>query len=140
MQIFYETMSGNTRKLACAMADELGVRAVDVKDAVIGPDADLLFLGSGCYGGVPGKNMIRFIEANDFRGRRIALFGTSGGGEGREVKAMAEAVKRKGGDVIGSYHCKGKVLPALYLINRRHPDAAEVDAARKFAREMAALV
>ena len=37
-----------------------------------------LFLGSGCYDGRSGKEMVRFIERNDFTGRSIALFGTSG--------------------------------------------------------------
>jgi flavodoxin I len=129
-------MTGNTRKLAEAMAGELGVKAADAKAASIDRDPGVLFLGSGCYGGKPGKSMEKFLDTNDFRGRKVALFGTSGSGLGQEVKAMAEALKGKGATVLGSYHCPGKVMPALYLINMGRPNAADIDSARKFAREM----
>jgi flavodoxin I len=138
-QVIYDSMTGNTRKLAEAIANELGVKAVDVKAATLAPGDGVLFLGSGCYGGKPGNNMVKFIGANDLRGRRVALFSTSGGGLGMELKAMEEALKGKGATVIGSYQCKGKVLMTLNLFNWGHPDAAEVAAARKFAREMAGL-
>ena len=117
------------------MAGELGVKATDVRAASVDPGADILFLGSGCYGGKPGKNMMKFIETQDLRGRHVALFGTSGGGGGLEVKAMAEALNGKGAIVIGSYYCAGKFL----LFSRGHPDAADISAARKFAREMSGL-
>lgn len=132
-QIIYDSMGGNTRKLADAMAEELGTKAVAVKSASVDPGAEVLFLGSGCYAGKPGKNMLKFIEAHDFRGRRVALFGTSGGGKGLEVKAMEESLKGKGATVVGGYYCYGQSL----MFNRGHPDAAEIGAARKFAGEMA---
>jgi flavodoxin I len=135
-QVIYDSMTGNTRKLAEAMAGEMGVKAVDAKAASIDRDPGVLFLGSGCYGGKPGKNMEKFIETNDLTGRKVALFGTSGGGLGMEVKSMEEALKRKGAIVLGSYYCRGKVMPALYLINMSRPNAADIDSARKFAREM----
>jgi flavodoxin I len=136
-QIIYDTISGNTRKLAEAMAVELGLKAENAKAATIGKGNGVLFLGSGCYGGKPGKNIMKLIEAGDFKGRKVALFSTSGGGLGMELKVMAEALKAKGADVPGSYTCAGKVLPALFLYQRGHPDAAEIESARKFAREMA---
>jgi flavodoxin len=134
-QVLYYSRGGNTRKVAAAIAGELGVKAADVKDATLAPGTDVIFLGSGCYGGKPGTDLLKFIEANDFRGRQVALFGTSGGGIGNEVKAMAEALKGKGASVRGSYYCKGRFL----VFSMGHPAAAEIDAARKFAREMAKL-
>ena len=136
-QIIYESRTGNTRKLAEAMAEELGTKALNVKSATIEKGDGVLFLGSGLYGQLPGKNMMKFIEDHDFVGRKVALFGTSSAGQGVQLKAMAEALKGKGAKVLGSYDCRGKVLPALNLINSGHPDAAEIAGARKFAREMA---
>ena len=135
-QVIYDSRGGNTRKLAAAMAEALGVKAVDVRAVSLDPGAGILFLGSGCYGGKPGKDMLNFIETHDFRGRPIALFGTSGGGQGLEVEAMAEALKGKGATVKGNYYCGGQFL---LFVSRGHPDAADLDAARKFAREMARL-
>jgi flavodoxin len=131
-QVLFDSRGGNTRKLADAIAGELGVKATSVKGASLNPESDLIFLGSGCYGSKPGQDMVRFIETTDLSGRQVALFGTSGGGIGNEVKAMEEALKSKGARVRGSYYCKGKFL----LWSRGHPDQADLDAARKFAREM----
>jgi flavodoxin I len=133
-QVLYDSKGGNTRKVADAIAGELGIAATDIKTASLGPADGVLFLGSGCYGGRPGENMAKFIEANDFRERRVALFGTSGGGAGNEVTAMETAVKEKGAEVIGRYFCRGQMA---LLFSRGHPDPADIDAARKFAREMA---
>jgi flavodoxin I len=134
--VLYYSMTGNTKKMANAIAEELGVEAMDVKKTEIIPDGGILFIGSGCYGGQAGEDMSKFIGKNEFTGRKVALFGTSGGGEGREVNAMAEALKKKGATVLGTYNTKGK---AFVIINIGHPNKDELDGARKFAREMAKL-
>ena len=131
-QVLYYSKGGHTRKVAEAIAGAVGAKATEVSGASIDPKADVIFLGSGCYGGKPGPDMARFIESTDFRGRAVAVFGTSGGGIGNEAKAMAEALKGKGANVRGSYYCKGKFL----LWSRGHPDAADLEAAGEFAREM----
>ena len=135
-QIIYDSRGGNTRKLADAIAEELEAEAVDVSVTATVPGTGVLFLGSGYYGGKPGKNILKFIETHDFRGRRVALFGTSGGGKGLEVEAMAEALKGKGATVIGKYYCSGQFL---LFVSQGHPNVTDLDAARKFAREMAGL-
>ena len=91
-QVLYFSRSGNTKKVANAIASEIGVISEDVKHAELKKDT-MIFLGSGCYGGKPGKHMIRFIEKNDFNMRSIALFGTSGGGVGKETEAMEIMLK-----------------------------------------------
>ncbi len=80
--------------------------------------------------------MAEFIEKNDFKGRRVALFGTTEGGTGIEVKTMEEALEEEGAEVLGSYFCK---IQAIGLFSRDHPDSDEIDAARTFARETAGL-
>ena len=46
---------------------------------------------------------------------------------------MAEALKQKGANVIGSYYTKGK---AFVVVNIGHPGKGELEGARMFAREM----
>jgi len=138
-QVLYYSMGGNTKKLADAIAKELKTGAEDVRTSSLNAEAEIVFLGTGCYGGKPGQDMSKFIASGDFQGRKVALFGTSGGGLGMELKVMAEALKGKGARVIGSYDCKGKVLLTFNLYNRGHPDVADIEAARKFAREMSGL-
>jgi flavodoxin len=132
--VIYYSMTGNTKKIADAIAEELGLTAVNVKDVADIPKDGVLFLGSGCYGGKPGTDMQKFIEGHDFKGRKVALFGTSGGGVGKETEAMADTLKQKGANVLGSYDRTGSTF---LLLNSGHPDKKDRDGARTFAREMA---
>lgn len=136
VQVLFYSKGGNTRTLALAIAEELNVTAGEIVAASIDPAADIIFLGSGCYGGRPGEEMMRFIEKNDFNGQKVALFGTSGGGAGLEVDLMAGALKLKGATVLGSYHCKGK---AFLLFSQGHPDQGDLEGAREFARDVETL-
>ena len=126
-------MTGNTRKMAAAIAEELGVEAKSIKALSEVPNDGLLFLGSGNYGDKPGEGMAKFIEKNDFSSRKVALFGTSGKGAGLEVRAMEEALKQKGANVLGSYYSKGR---SFVVVNIGHPGREDLEGARKFAREM----
>ncbi len=132
-QVIYCSKGGNTKKLAEAIASEFGSRAQDVKAAKLGADTGILFLGSGCYGGKPGPEMLKFIDSNDLNGRGVALFGTAGGGVGKQFDHMENALRIKGAHVRGKYCSKGQ---AWLVMNRGHPDAQDLDNAKKFARDM----
>ncbi len=130
-QVIYCSKTGHTRRVAEAIASEMGVKAEDVKGAKLKKDA-LVFLGSGSYGSKPGEDMSKFIEDNDFGSRSVALFGTSGSGQGAEVKEMENALSAKGACIKGKFFCKGKIL----LINLGRPNDKDIDDAKKFAKNM----
>lgn len=134
--VLYYSLTGNTKKIARAIAEELGAEATSIKSAAGVPEDGLLFIGSGSYGDKPGEDMAKFIANNSFTGRKVALFGTSGSGQGKEVQGMAEALKQKGAIVIGSYYCKGK---AFVVVNLGRPGKDDLAGARAFAGEMAKL-
>ncbi len=133
-QVIYYSRGGNTKKVADAIAGELGTKATDVKSAGVDPAAGVIFLGSGVYGSKPGEDWTKFVEANahDFTGRKVAAFTTSYSNSSAGVDAMAAVLKKKGAMVLGSYHCKGQFM---LLMARGHPDQADLDAAKRFARE-----
>lgn len=136
-QVIYFSRNGHTRQVADAIASELDVRAENVKEASLVSGADVIFLGSGCYAKKPDRAVLKFIEANDFKGRQVALFGTSGHGEGYEVKAMTGALKGKGAIVKGSFYCMGQGwLLLMFPESRGHPDMEDLAKARKFAQDM----
>lgn len=136
INVLYYSLTGNTKKLAGAIAGELGVEAQGIKNVATVPADGVLFLGSGSYGDRPADEMAKLIADNDFTGRKVALFGTSGRGEGLEVRAMAEALRQKGANIMGSYYTKGR---SFVVVNSGHPSRDEFEGARKFAREMARL-
>ena len=131
--VFVDSRGGNTRKVADAIAEELGVTVGDITAPLPG-DAKTLFLGSGTYGGAPGIEMMKFITDGTFEGRKVALFGTSAAPAGSEkmIGVMADALKQKGAAVIGSWHCPGKFL----VMNWGRPNREDLENAKKFARDM----
>ena len=133
VEVVYYSLTGNTRKVGDAIAAELSVTAEDVKTKDRLAEDSLVFLGAGLYGPLRGWGFKRFIDRNDFRGRKVALFGTSGGGKGIEVGALEDAVKAHGAEVAGSFFCRGRFL---FLI-RRHPTSNDLENARRFALEVA---
>ena len=76
--------------------------------------------------------MIKFIEKNDFTDRDVALFGTSGGGEGKETEFMETVLKEKNVNVKGKYFCQGK----FWFGNKDKPSKKDLDDSMKFARDM----
>ena len=131
--VLVDSRGGNTRKVADAIAEELGVPAGNVP-ASIPNDATILFLGTGTYGGKPGESLQKFIGSGDFTGRTVAVFGTSGGAGSADkmLAEMTDTLKQKGATVLGSFHCRGKT----FIVNWGHPDKQDLDNAKKFAREM----
>ena len=131
-EVIYLSKTGNTRKLAEVIAAELETSAEDVKTKDKLSKDSFVLLGSGCYFPMPGRGFKKFINSNDFNGRNVALFGTSGSGKGDEVKALEKIVTAKGAKVMGKFYCKGKFL----FFHRKHPTPEDLENARKFAGEM----
>ena len=133
-EVIYYSLTGKTKRVADAIATELDVVAenVNTKDKLA--EDSIVFLGAGLYGPLRGWGLRRFIDRNSFDGRKVALFGTSGEGKGKEVGALEEAVAAKGAEMAGSFFCKGEFL---FLVNRTHPTSKDLGNARTFAREMA---
>ena len=130
-QVIYFSRKGSTKKIADAIASELGVNAEDAKTAKLQNDS-FVFLGSGCYGGKPGKPMIKFIEDNDFTSRDTALFGTSGGGEGKETEVMQGMLQGKNARVKGTFFCQGR----FWFGNKDKPSDKDIANAKIFAKKM----
>ena len=130
-QVIFFSRKGSTKKVADAISSELNVEAEDVKIAELKNDS-MVFLGSGCYGGKPGKHMTKFIENNDFKSRNVALFGTSGGGEGKETESMETMLKDKDAIIKGKYFCQGRA----WFVNKDKPSDKDLDDAKKFAKNM----
>ena len=124
--------TGNTRKIAEVIATELGVSAEDVNTKDKLAKDSFALLGSGCYFPMPGRGFKKFINSNDFNGRNVALFGTSGSGKGDEVKALEKMVTARGARVMGKFYCKGKFL----FLRRKHPTAEDLENAKKFASDL----
>jgi flavodoxin len=129
-EVIYFSRSGNTRKVANAIAEELNAKARHIRSVpILAPGADL-FLGSGLYLLRPSKEVRDFIQNNDFKGRKVALFGTSATGIGIETAWMERQLKRRGAIICGKYYCAGKI----FFIRQNRPSPKDLEKAREFAR------
>jgi flavodoxin len=131
-EVVYYSMGGNTGKVAKAIADELGIKAKDIKSVDILPKDAFIFLGTGCYGAMLPREIADFIERNQLKGRKIALFATSAFGWGKELVVMEKQILDKGVNIAGRFNCFGQFL----ALKRGHPDVEELEKAREFARLM----
>ena len=132
--VVYFSRGGKTRKVAEAIAQELGCKAVDIKKET--PDVsevDVLVVGSGNYGSKPHKKIQEFIDSLQPTSKcKAAVFATSGGPDPKCIDIMEEALKTKGYNVVSSFYCPGKFLFA----NRGRPNEEDLKNAEKFAAEL----
>jgi flavodoxin len=132
-EVVYCSSLGNTRKVAGAIAAQLGVIVKDVKTAGVLPLDAFIFLGTGCYRGeLPGE-LKAFLRKNMFPGRKIALFTTSVFGFQMERGQIERQVEDSGAVIVRNFNCYGRLMD----INQKHPDWLDLKKAAWFARSAA---
>ncbi len=133
VQVIYHSKSGNTKKVADAIAVEMGVTAISCDQAKIQEPIDLLFIGDGMYyGGISGE-MKKFIGSLDKNMvRTAAVFNTSGGSWWFGPDGIRKRLEKRGISVLEeSFHCHGS---AFGIVFSSHPNASDFENARAFAK------
>jgi hypothetical protein len=137
VRVFSHSATGNTAKVARAIADAAGC-AAERADPAVAPQggADLLFLGGAVYAtrdhGLDPA-LIGFLSGLDPRRvKRAALFAT-GFPTSDAVARMRALLSARGIRVEDDgYFCKGRFL----LFNVGHPGKDDLEAAAVFARRI----
>ena len=91
VEVRYHSRGGNTRRLAEAVARELGVQAATV-EASMTERADVVFLCASVYAGSPDKQVVTFVKQNARDIGRLVVLSTSASGKSTftRLKAVAE--------------------------------------------------
>lgn len=134
--VLYYSKGGNTKKIAEAMAEELGVpKSEQIPPAYPPEGVNLLFLGTAVYAGKPDPKMVEFIRTlNNDRVKNVVVFGTSGDGNKAAIETVKTLLKEKGINVIDeTFCCRGKFF---LFFNRKKPDDNDIKAAKEFARRV----
>ncbi len=128
----YYTKTGNTKRLAEAVASAVGVEALPL-DAPLEEPVDILFLGNSYYAFTIDPEVREFIRKLDKnKVGRIVNFGSAAMLNSTLKKVKAEA------DKIGipvderEFHCKGEFKG----IHKGKPDADDLAAAAAFAKSI----
>lgn len=125
----YHSRSGNTKKLAEAIAKAAGTDAADCGSPV-SEALDLLFLGGALYGGRVDETLREFIMNLDpAKVRAAAVFGTSALAKEPDRK-LERLLKERGISVLDrTFRCRG----AFLFMNRGRPNEEDLRDAAEFA-------
>ena len=127
----YYTQTGNTKKLAEAVADALGVEALPITEPVEEP-VDVLFLGNSYYAFSIAPQVRAFIQKLDKeKVGMIANFG-SAAMMGSTFKKVAAEAKRMGIPMVNKeFHCRGEFKG----LHKGRPNEQDLANAAAFARQ-----
>ena len=127
----YYTQTGNTKKLAEAVADALGVEALPITEPVE-EAVDVLFLGNSYYAFSIAPQVKAFIQKLDKeKVGMIANFG-SAAMMGSTFKKVAAEAKRVGIPMVNKeFHCRGEFKG----LHKGRPNEQDLANAAAFARQ-----
>lgn len=126
----YYTKTGNTKRLAEAVAAAVGAQALPIGCPVDEP-ADILFLGNSYYAFTIDPEVRKFIASLDKSNvGRIVNFGSAAMLNSTYKKVKAEAAKVGIPVDAREFHCKGEFKG----IHKGKPDETDLAAVAAFAK------
>ncbi len=128
----YYTQTGNTKRLAEAIAKELGVEALPIS-VPITEKVDVLLLGNSYYAFTIAPEVRDFVAGLDKdKVGRIVNFGTAAMMNSTYKKVRAVAATRGIPVLDKEFHCKGEFKG----MNKGRPNADDIKAAIDFVRNL----
>lgn len=140
--IYSSVHHGNTKKIAEAMAQELGAELLKINDKKPASikEYDLIGFGSGIYYGKFHSKLYKLIEQLNLKDKNVFIFSTSGVGNKKYNKSLHKLLTSKGAIVKGDFSCKGydtfgpfKIIGG---ISKGHPNEKDLENAKKFASNL----
>ena len=133
VNVIYYSRKGNTQKVADAIAEVCGVKAIDIAQPHSLGETDLLFIGMGVYAGKADQSLLDYLDnlpVNIIKG--AALFSTSASGKDRS-EMVVNLLEHKGIVVYPKHLClKGQFL----FLNPKRPNEEDIEVAKKYAQEV----
>lgn len=128
----YYTKTGNTKRLAEAIAKAVGVEALPIT-APVTESVDVLFLGNSYYAFTIDPEVRRFVESlSKEKVGKIVNFGSAAmmNSTWKKVKAVADKVGISMDE--REFHCKGEFKG----LHKGKPDESDLVAAAAFAKKI----
>ena len=125
----YYTKTGNTKRLAEAVAEAVGVEALPISTPITEP-VDILFLGNSYYAFTIDPEVRAFVKSLDkAKVGKIVNFGSAAMMNSTWKKVKAEADKAGIQMDKREFHCKGEFKG----VHKGKPDETDLKAAAAFA-------
>ncbi|WP_038323621.1 flavodoxin family protein [Caproiciproducens sp. R1] len=132
IEVRYYSKSGNTKKIANAIAKQVGVSAKSIHEPIQG-EIDVLFLGTGIYAFDIDPELKEYISnLNPANIKMVVVFSTAA-----IVKSAYEKAKKclqdQGLTVSNAeYHCPGHYM----ILRKGRPNADDLKNAEQFAKSL----
>ena len=144
--VVYYSKSGNTQKIAQAVATGMGALAKKIEEVKPGELAayDVMAFGSPVHNGAPDKVVSDFIsQLPDLKGKKAAFFCTKSlSGDKSATASVQKTLEAKGAVFLGGFCAIGwSRFFANFgprIIHRGHPNVKELSAAEAFGRGLMA--
>lgn len=134
IQVRYLSKTGNTEKIANAIAEELNVGARNILNE-IPADTDILFLGCAIYGFGIDEQIREFTKSIKGRVKKVAVFSTTA-----LVKSAYPELKRcLDAENIPlfeeEFHARGR----YHFVHKNRPDDNDIKLAKEFAKTIMSI-
>jgi len=140
--VIYYSKTGNTEKVAKAIAKGLGVEPKKIGEAVNVLEYDLICIGTPVYSFAPAEQVNEFMrKLPDLSSKRGAGFCTMHmvGGK-KTLEALRVGMETKGIEFLEGFSCKGlSKLVADFgpkIFNKGKPDEKDLERAENFGRKL----
>ncbi len=129
--IIYYSKLGHSKKIAQAIAEELKVKAHDIRNNPEFDNIDLLYIVSGIYGGKSAPELLEFIRTLDPQQvKRAVLLTSSGGKTTRAAEVRAVLTELSIPVTEEEFTCQG----AIFFVGLGHPNKTDLQKAIRFVR------
>lgn len=138
--VIYASKSGNTKKIAEAIAQQIGTQAHNISRDTQYPsieNVDIIFIGTGIHAGTPNPDIEKYLTAlNLTEPKQFVLFITWGGAgrTDQQVKAKLQTIlEHQGHRVLRDYFtCYG----GWKLLRRGRPNTDDIKSAAEWAEKI----
>ncbi len=131
VEVRYFSRGGNTKKLAEAIANALGVTAKTTSEPLT-EDVDILFLGSAVYAYGVDDEIKRFIQEIDVKVGKVVNFSTAALIKST-YKQVGKLLAEKGiSQAKEEFYCKGAFGP----MHKGRPNETDCENAAAFAKKI----
>ncbi len=137
IKVVYCSETGNTKKIANAIADAIGVGAEEISENMQIEDIDLLFVGGflKAFTLVKATKLLLKSLNNPAQTKKVAVFSTSASGNG--IRKYADKyLKNSGIQIVGDFAALGSYMKS----NPGRPNEEDCADAAKFAQTVAESV
>lgn len=138
------SQTGNTLKVGRSIVNGLKESGVEVdhvrfldRKNLKPQDAHIIGIGCPCFEYRPAKIVSQFLEEMefDFTRKKAFVYITSGGGPGKTLWYLAEAVRKTGAEVLGGLQIRGMVsVPTKFAQFEGRPNENDLAIAENFAK------